>query len=431
MEDINKRGRSYYMVGLVLLIFFVISFLTNILGPLVPDIINSFVLSLTLAGFLPFSFFVAYGVASIPAGILVEKYTEKPVLLASFVLAFVGSILFASIPSFPVAMISLFLIGVGMAMLQVVINPLLRVSGGEEHFAFYSVMAQLFFGLASFISPQVYSYLVKNLQDVPTDPNIIIKSLSGIVPDDLPWISLYWVFAVVVLVMIIVIFASRMPKVELKEDEKIGAADTFTELLKNKFAILYFIGIFAYVGSEQGVANWISKFLATYHNIDPQTTGADTVSYFWGLMTAGCLLGLVLLKLFDSRHVIIGFTLAAIVSLTVALFGSAKMALYGFPLVGFFASVMWSIIISLGLNSVDKHHGSFAGILVTGIVGGAIVPLIVGGLGDLFGLRTGMLFLYITFGYVLSIGFWAKPLITNETIRMKKKKERSQPDLQD
>ena len=120
MEEIKHSGRSYYMVGLVLLIFFVISFLTNILGPLVPDIINSFVLSLTHAGFLPFSFVVAYGVASIPAGILVEKYTEKPVLLASFVLAFAGSVLFASIPSFPVAMISLFLFGIGMAMLQVV-----------------------------------------------------------------------------------------------------------------------------------------------------------------------------------------------------------------------------------------------------------------------------------------------------------------------
>ena len=65
--------RSRAIVGLVFLIFFVISFLTNILGPLVPDIISAFSLSLTLAGFLPFSFFVAYGVMSIPAGILVER----------------------------------------------------------------------------------------------------------------------------------------------------------------------------------------------------------------------------------------------------------------------------------------------------------------------------------------------------------------------
>jgi FHS family L-fucose permease-like MFS transporter len=186
---------------------------------------------------------------------------------------------------------------------------------------------------------------------------------------------------------------------------------------------LYFLGIFAYVGSEQGVANWISEFLQTYHNVDPQTTGANTVSLFWGLMTAGTVLGLVLLKFMDSRKVMIGFTLAAIISLTMALFGSKATALIAFPMVGFFASVMWSIIISLALNSVSKHHGSFSGILVTGIAGGAIIPLIVGWLGDLMGLKMGMLFLYLTFGYLLSIGFWSKPLINNEVISINKRKD--------
>ncbi len=79
---------------------------------------------------------------------------------------------------------------------------------------------------------------------------------------------------------------------------------------------------------------------------------------------------------------------------------------------------MWSIIISLGLNSVKEHHGSVSGILVTGIAGGAIVPLIVGGLGDVFGLRIGMLFLFVAMGYIFSIGFWAKPFVTNKTIKL-------------
>jgi len=170
------------------------------------------------------------------------------------------------------------------------------------------------------------------------------------------------------------------------------------------------------------VANWISKFLATYHGVDPQTKGASTVSLFWGLMTAGCLLGLVLLKLFDSRRVLIGFAAAAIVTLSCALFGPGPVAIVAFPLMGFCASVMWSIIFSLALNSVDRHHGSFSGILVTGIIGGALVPLVIGWLGDRLGLRFGMLFLYLTLAYILSIGFWARPLITNATISLRKKK---------
>lgn len=414
--------RNYYIVALIFFIFFVISFLTNILGPLIPDIIDGFSLSLGLAGFLPFSFFIAYGVMSIPSGMLVERYGEKPVMASAFVLAFLGALLFSVFPYFSVAMFSLFLIGTGMAMLQVAINPLLREAGGEEHFAFNSVMAQLVFGLASFLSPHVYSYLVTNLQDYQGGGNWLIDTLAGVVPQNLPWVSLYWVFTLVALAMVIIMILVRLPKVELKEDERAGGWQTYKDLFGDKMVILFFFGIFAYVGTEQGVANWISKFLSQYHGLDPKTAGASNVSYFWGMLTAGCLLGLLLLKFFDSRKVLIWFTSAAMITLTFALFGSADIALVAFPLVGFFASVMWSVIFSLALNSLEKHHGSFSGILVTGIIGGAIVPLIVGWLGDLFGLRFGMVFLYLTLGYILSIGFWAKPLINNETFKLKKEK---------
>lgn len=414
--------RNGFIVALIFLIFFVISFLTNILGPLVPDIINSFSLSLTLAGFLPFSFFVAYGVMSIPAGVLVERYREKRVMLAAFLMALVGALFFASLPRFSVGLTSLFLIGIGMAMLQVAINPLLRVAGGEEHFAFNSVLAQLIFGLASFLSPKVYSYLVLNLPESSGRRNLVLDALSQVVPDKLPWVSLYWVFSLVTLAMVVIMTTVRLPRVELKEEERAGAWAVYRELFRRRIVILYFLGIFAYVGTEQGVANWISKFLATYHGLDPQTKGASAVSLFWGLMTAGCLLGLLLLKLFDSRRVLIGFASAAVVTLSLALFGPGPAAAVAFPLLGFCASVMWSIIFSLALNSLDRHHGSFSGILVTGIIGGAVVPLIVGWLGDLLGLRYGMMFLYLTLAYILSVGFWARPLITNATISLRKKK---------
>lgn len=408
--------RNYFIVLLVFLIFFVISLLTNILGPLTPDIIASFNLNLGLAGFLPFSFFLAYGFMSIPAGILVEKYREKTVIVLSFVAAFIGSLLFSVFPYFPVALVSLFLIGIGMAMLQVAINPLLRVAGGEEHFAFNSVAAQLIFGLASFISPQIYSYLVSHLKNNPSGDNALIKALSGITPANLPWISLYYLFVIVTLFMVIINVFIRLPKVELKEDERAGALKTHLELLKDRQVILYFFAIFAYVGTEQGVANWLSKFLDIYHGYNPQTAGANAVSLFWGLMTAGCLVGLLLLKLLDSRKVLIGASLTSVTCLSAALFGPASVAITAFPMIGFFISVMWSIIFSLALNSVSKHHGSFSGILCTAILGGAVLSLAIGALGDSLGLRQGMILLYLPLAYILSVGFWAKPLISNATV---------------
>lgn len=393
------------IVLLVFLIFFVISFLTNILGPLIPDIISGFRISLGLAGFLPFAFFAAYGVMSIPAGMLLERFREKPVMIAAFASAFAGSLLFATKPAYEIALVSLFLIGMGMTMLQVAINPLLRVAGGEEHFAATSVAAQLIFGAASFVSPFVYSYLVAH----PV----------SFVPPALPWVALYWVFAAVTLLMVILLGGIRLPRYELAEAERIGPWTAHRELLRQRPVYLYFLAIFCYVGSEQGIANWISKFLATYHGFDPQTDGARAVALFWGMMTVGCVLGLVLLKLFDSRKVLIGFAAAAILAFTAALSGGATLSYSAFVFLGFALSVMWSVIFSLALNSVERHHGSFSGILCTAIVGGAFVSLAVGWLGERAGLRAGMLLLYATLGYILSIGFWARPLVSNATVSVR------------
>jgi fucose permease len=411
--------RNYYIVGLIMLTFFVISFLTNIIGPLIPDIIKGFSLSLTLVALLPFAFFIAYGVMSIPSGMLIEKYQEKRIMMAAFVVAFAGSLLLALFPNYLTAVLSLFLIGCGMAMLQVIINPLLRTSGGEEHYAFNSVLAQLIFGAASFISPLVYSYIVQHINDA-NNPVSIFRSF---VPERYQWISLYWIFALICLLMVVVIWLSKFPKVELTKEEEVGPIKTHLMLFKRRVVVLFFIGMICYVGTEQGIANWISQFLSVYHGYDPQTTGASAVSYFWGLMTAGGVVGLLLLKIMDSRKVLIGFTVLALICLSLALFGPAKVSLVAFPMAGFFASVMYPIIFSLALNSVSEHHGSFSGIIVTGIIGGAIVPLIIGWLGDILGLRFGMCFLYLTIGYILAIGFWARPIIKNKTIDLFGKKE--------
>jgi len=410
--------KNYFIVVLIFFIFFVISFLTNIIGPLIPEVIKGFSVSKGMAGLLNFSFFIAYGVMSIPAGILTERYKEKKVITAAFMLATMGALLFSFFPTFGVYLVSLFLIGVGMAILQVAINPLLRVSGGEENFAFTSVLAQLFFGGASYLSPLLYSYLVTNLTAGNTS-NLLLSTLDKLVPANLKWVSIYWIFAIIAIAMVVVILFSRFPKVELNEDEKVGSIDTIKELLKNKYVVLFFFGIFAYVGTEQGVASWISKFLEDYHGMNAAVEGASATSWFWGLLTIGCLLGLGLLKLIDSKIVLRIFSVAAMISLATALTtGDGMIAYYGFIGVGFFASVMWSIIFSLALNSLKDNHGAFSGILCSGILGGAVIPLIVGILGDAFGLRVGISFVFLTLGYIFSISFWANPLIKNKTVNL-------------
>jgi fucose permease len=316
-------------------------------------------------------------------------------------------------------MVSLFMIGSSMAALQVAINPLLRVAGGEEHFAFNSAFAQLIFGIASFLSPQIYSYIVLNLEQEP-QKNIFLSTLAALVPETMRWVSMYWIFAVVIAAMLLAMAFSRFPAVERKADEAAGTTGMYRYLLHKPVVWLYFFSVFFYVGSEQGTANWMSEFLWKYHGFDPHTTGASAVGWFWGLLTVGCFLGMILLKLLDSRRVLGAFAIGALTCLSFALFGPAAISRFAFPCIGLFASVMWPIIISLALNSVLEHQGALAGIMCSGIMGGAILPLITGRIADSFGLRTGMCLLYVTFGWIFAVSLWAKPLITNQKFGVKK-----------
>jgi len=415
-KDSIKHKIYHSMIALIMLVFFVISFITNILNSIIVAVKTSFDLSLTLTGLLPFSFFIAYGVMSIPAGFLSERYSDKKLLSISFLVMMIASLLFVIFPGYIVFSLTLFSLGCCMAVLQVVINPMLRVAGGEENFAFNSVLAQLVFGLASFTSP----YLYQNIANTKTSENHMAYLLRSLVPENLPWASLYVVFSIISFLLFLIVLVAKYPDFEKNEDEKAGDSSSYWSLLKNKWTFLFFISIFCYTGIEQGIGNWISQFLKQYHGFDEKTIGASTVAYFWAMLTLGCLLGLVLLKIMDSRKLLIIASVAAITALLFALTGSAEMALICFPMVGFFISVMWSIIFSLALNSVSNHHGSLSGILCTGISGAAIIPFIVGWIGEITTLKTGMFFLLLPMGFVLSIGFWASPLVNNKIINLKK-----------
>lgn len=109
-------------------------------------------------------------------------------------------------------------------MLQTVLNPLQRTVGGEENYAFIAELAQFMFGIASFLSPLVYTYLIRELDPATytAGKGFFIDLLVDVTPREMPWVSLYWVFTILLLVMLIAVGVSRFPKIELKEDEKAG-----------------------------------------------------------------------------------------------------------------------------------------------------------------------------------------------------------------
>ena len=277
------------------------------------------------------------------------------------------------------------------------------------------------FGVASFVSPLVYTWLIHALAPGVYEPgqNLLLDILAKVTPATLPWVSLYWVFTLLLLIMLIVVALVRFPRIELKEDERSGSSSSYKTLFRQKYVWLFFLGIFCYVSTEQGVSIFMSTFLEQYHGIDPKTVGAQSISYFWGSMTIGCLFGMFLLKLIDSKRLLQISGILSMILLLLALFGTAEIAIWAFPAIGFCISMMYSIVFSLALNTVTQNHGSFAGVLCSAIVGGACGPLFISLLSDATSLRVGMLLVLVFMGYITFIGFWAHPLVNNKTVSLK------------
>ncbi|MBQ4811638.1 MFS transporter [Pseudoalteromonas luteoviolacea] len=407
-------------VGMVLATFFVISFFTNILGPIFPELIRSFDIGLALAGFFPFAFFAAYGVMSIPAGLLVQRTNEKIVILLAFAISAIGALLFAIFPSFEFAMAALFLIGSAMALLQVSINPLLRRCGGSQHFALLSVVAQLMFGAGATLSPVVYL----NLSDLAQDQSTL---LSTIVPETMGWLSMYWLFAMMSFVMLVWVAGTQLEHADTRSEQSKFTWHECVALFKNPTVVKFFFAIAAYVALEQGIANSIGVFLYQTHALDTKLVGATVVSEFWMMLTVGCFVGLALMKLYDVRKLISWFCIGTALSLSLAIMGTAEIAVIAFPMAGFFLSILWSGLFSLALNSFEKGHGAIAGILCTGIIGGAIASPIIGLFAQVFGsLKMALFILLLPTGYILYVASVAKPIVNNHTIRLFSKKPSEQ-----
>ncbi|MBV20168.1 MAG: MFS transporter [Cytophagia bacterium] len=400
-----KINFNIQLVIFVMVVFFVISFITNIIGPLIPQFIKTYNLSLVLASFLPLSFFFSYGVFSIPAGIYLERYGGKTIMVFAFLISSVGAGLIIAFPGYMSFIISFFLIGTGMAILQVAINPLLRNVVSGENFAFFSIIGQLAFGSASFLSPIFYKFLLEE-----NNP------LGTIYFNDSPWIWIYVLFILAVFILLFFLYLLKIPKNDL--DSEHFDIKIFFDFLKSRNAYFYFFGIFCYVGVEQGINNWSSEFLFQYHSLDPEVIGVEVISSFWGNLTIGTIISLFLVKIIDEKKLLNLYALSSSLLVLLAIHGDSEISVLSFKLLGFSISGVWSVMISLGLNSVPKNHSILSGILLTGIVGGAIFPFIIAALGQVFDLKVGMHTILFGLLYLSYVGFTAKPLISNNKINL-------------
>lgn len=399
MPNQNKY-RFLFFVTVLLYISF--GLLTSVIGVIIDRFQVDYNVSLTIAALLPFAFFLAYGITSIPFGVAMDKYGAKAILLLGTILMTLGSLLCYLSNKYISIIFVIFLVGVGVTAIQVAGNPFIRELDAPSK---YTANLTIVIGIGSLgyaFSPLLVPLMQSN---------------------GFSWKTVYLLFAILNAIILVVLFLSKFPDVKLVEEEKINASK-ISALLKSPIILTYSLGIFLYVGAEVGTSSYIITYMNKIHgltntqsfwgegsfmyNVFPSKT-ALIVALFWLFQAIGRLVISPMMKYVSERKLFIIHSLGTVITLLVAITTTREtLALIMFALVGYFTCASFTSVFSAAINSFKENHGTISGILGTAIVGGAFVGWLVGYAGEHLNMKWGMLINVLAFLYVFALAIWGK-----------------------
>jgi FHS family L-fucose permease-like MFS transporter len=376
-------------------LFFMWGFLTCLNDILSPHLKAVFELSYAEIGLVQTAFFGAYFIMSLPSGFVVKRLGYKIGIIIGLLAAGLGCVLFypaASARSFGLFLLALFVLASGITLLQVAANPFVAVLGSAATASSRLTLTQAFNSLGTTLAPLFGSAFILSTAAKSSDE---IKKMAAPVAEayriaeasavQTPYLGL--AAALVVLAGAIALF--KLPKIE---DVTPTAIDTGAEPRKSAWSyrnlVLGAIGIFVYVGAEVAIGNYlVSYFKEPYIGGLTEARGAKLVTLYWGGAMVGRFIGTVTLRLYKPTRIL---TLAALAACGLALLTMATqggVAMWSIIAIGLFNSIMFPTIFTLAIDGLGRHTSQGSSILVMAIVGGAIIPPLVGKVADLIGLH--------------------------------------------
>ena len=398
----GKKEKNYFPL-LVAVAFAYLTFgaITNVAGAIVPKIKETYHVTGSASSFLAAVFFIAYGLTSVPFGMLINKLGTKFTLVFGSLITTMGVFMFASVPGYYANMIAMFVCGIGITAIQVSANPLVKEISNPEKYSRNLTLFMVLFGVGSTIAPYIVTF---------------VKSRG------FEWNYTYWLFTVISLVMLLSLIFPKYPEEKRGEKSEQKSEAKFVDLLRDPTMMLYTLAIFLYVGVEVGVAYNIALFLEDFHKISivlgngaEAAKNAAVGNYWFGLLL-GRLIGSFVLDKIPTKRAIQIFITCAAISLAFAVFTkNLTIALWAFPFVGFFVSIMFPSIYGLAIDSYKKEYASIiSGILCTAIIGGAVVAPIIAKVAEIAGTTSepnwqlGMMIAFACYAYIFTVGIWAK-----------------------
>src|SRR5215469_15505180 len=369
-------------------LFFIWGSLTSLNDVLIPFAQHVFSLRLAASMLIQTSFFSAYFIFSVPSARIIDWIGYKRAIIVGLSTMVAACLLFypaARIPSFPFFLAALMILAAGITVLQVAANPYVAVLGRPQTASSRLNLTQAFNSLGTTVFPWIGARL------------ILGKSVSAAAQSasQEAVVKLYVYFFAIVLVLLAILFAVfKLPRIESAE-RRIGQKIE-DSVWKHPNLVFGAIGIFVYVGAEVAIGSSISNYLAldsigrfASDVADPaarylaaKAAAAQYISLYWGGAMVGRFIGSAVLQKIKTSRVLAFCAIMAALLVTVSVTSTGPVAMWSILCVGLFNSIMFPCIFTSGIAELGPLTGDGSGILNTAIVGGAVIPWIVGKVAD-------------------------------------------------
>jgi len=387
-------------------LFFMWGFLTCLNDILVPHLKSIFDLNYAKVMLIQFAFFGAYFVFSIPSAKIIDWMGYQRSMVAGLLTMGVGAFLFvpaASAPSFPLFLGALIVLAAGITCLQVAANPYVTILGRPETASSRLNLTQAFNSLGTFLAPFFGGLLI--LSAAPKT----IDEIRALAPDALQAYRLheaatvkmpYVGLGITLVLLAVAIGLFHLPKIP-QAQRQIGVKVN-DSIWKHPSLIFGAIGIFVYVGAEVSIGSFLVNYFSQ-QEIGGLTekVAASFVAFYWGGAMVGRFIGSALLQKMSTRGLLGICAVCAAALVAISMLTAGHVAMYSIILVGFFNSIMFPSIFTLGVAELGPLTGDGSGVMIMAIVGGAILPVAQGAIADRIGIHHAFFLPVICYLYIL------------------------------
>ena len=387
------RGGNNLALSVVGALFFMLGFITCLNDILIPHLKAIFNLNYTQAMLVQFCFFTAYAVMSIPMSKLVEKMGYKAGIIGGFLIAALGCILFypaAASASYPIFLGALFILASGIVLLQVAGNPYVTLLAPKGKESVMLTLIQAFNSLATTVAPPIGAALI--FVDATASQAERISSVQ------MPYLGL----AGFMILLSVLIGLIKLPDArQIAAEQTESSHDGKSSVWQYKHMVLGTIGIFCYVGAEVAIGSLMVNALEHTAGLS-HDKAAGYLSVYWGGAMVGRFIGAGLMnKIAPNKYLAFNASMAVGLLLLAIAAGGGAVTQWSLLLIGFFNSIMFPTIFSLGTKGLGKFTGAASGIISTAIVGGALVPVLQGFVIDHVGLMISYVIPAVCYVYIV------------------------------